>query len=86
MAKNNGFGEEQVRVGDLCSLTEAAEQVGVSPMTVWGWVEAQLLRSAKIGTATVVNINEVMEVNEMMKARKASIAGRTRKSLQPVNS
>jgi len=85
VAKDNGFGETYVRVADLCSLTEAAERIGVSAMTIWGWAEAKLLRTAKIGTATVVNINDVMEVDQMMKNRKASIAGRTKKTVQPVN-
>lgn len=86
MSRDSTFNAcDYVRVIDLCSLSEAAEHIGVSPMTIWGWVEAKLLRSAKIGTATVVDINDVIQVNEMMMKRKTSMAGRTKKTHTPVN-
>lgn len=85
MAKENTFGPREVLVEDLMSLTEAATYLGLAPMTVWGWVEAKLLPSAKIGTATVVHVADVSEVNDMMRTRQASIAGRSKKSPQSVN-
>lgn len=72
-----GFEGRLVNPADLRSLRDAAREIGVTPPTLWLWVQAGKLARERIGNSVVVEMGEVRKVDEDMRSLRHSIAGRT---------
>lgn len=75
----NKFGEER----QYYSVAEAARLLGVSPATIWRWIEAEKLRAYRIGPRGIRIKKEDLD-GMIRPARPKKSTTQGEKSLQPI--